>query len=295
MIDNPQERKMHMQSQLFSGLVLAGILTAPIAAQMQEGYLDVQIAKVKMGKRSEFDAVNKRLAEINRKNKGDQWLAYETIYGPGNTVFFVSTRTGYGAAGEALAAFEGSITRALGQVGMRKLLNDWDATVEAERMEFRRRRWDLSASVPSDSAAYNRLVGQSRFLRTAVVRVRPGRIPDYETQLKAVKEAQERVNEGVPTFVSQAVAGQETGVFYITTLLKSLPDLDRIKPLQEVLGSAYGSYQRTLAENVLGTEILIGRFLPELSNPPEEIAAIDAKFWQPAPPPAAAPKKTEKK
>jgi len=105
---------MHMQSQLFSGLVLAGILTAPIAAQMQEGYLDVQIAKVKMGKRSEFDAVNKRLAEINRKNKGDQWLAYETIYGPGNTVFFVSTRTGYGAAGEALAAFEGSITRALG-------------------------------------------------------------------------------------------------------------------------------------------------------------------------------------
>jgi hypothetical protein len=41
---------------------------------------------------------------------------------------------------------------------------------------------------------------------------------------------------------------------------------------------------------VLGTEIIVGRFLPELSNPPDEVVAADANFWRPKPPVPAAPK-----
>lgn len=275
-----------MRNPLPLSLLLGAVLYAPVTAQMPDSYLDIQTAKVKAGKRSEFDAVNKRLAEINHKHKGDRWLAYETIYGAGNTVCFVSVRTGYGAAGEALAAFEGSLTRALGEAGMRKLLEEWDTTVEAERMELRRQRWDLTASVPPDSAAYNRIVGQSRFLQIRIVRVRPGRIPEFEAQLKTVKEVQERSNEGVPLFVSQGAAGQETGTYYITTLLKSFADLDRIKPLPEALGERYADYQRNAADNVLGSEVQICRFLPELSNAPDEIVAVDPKFWAPAPAPS---------
>jgi hypothetical protein len=92
---------------------LALFLLLPPAPRCRDSYLDIQTAKVRTGKRGEFDAENKRLAEINRKHEGDRWLAYETISGTGNTIFFVSVRTGYGAAGEALAAFEGSLTRAL--------------------------------------------------------------------------------------------------------------------------------------------------------------------------------------
>jgi len=275
--------------------MIAVLLAAPLGAQMQEGYLDIDINKVKMGKRAEFDSLTKRMVQINRKNKGDTWLAFEVLYGPSNTVYFVSTRSGYGAAGEGLKAFEGALTAGLGAAGMHQLFDAADATIESERTELRKRRWDLSASAPSDAAAYNRLVGEARYLRTAIVHVRPGRIPDYEAQLKIVKEAQERVNAGVPNFVSQAVAGQQTGVFYITTLLKSLADLDKIKPVQEVLGSSYASYARVIAECVSETEVQISRFLPELSNPPEEIVAIDSKFWRPAPPPAAATKGTEQR
>jgi len=275
-----------MKNHVFTGLTLALILAAPIAAQMPEGYLDVYVAKVKMGKRVEFDAINKREVEINRRNKGDNWLAYEVLYGEPNAVYFVSTRTSYGGAEQGLKAFAGALTKALGTAGRHKLSDDFDATVESERGEFRRRRWDLSASVPADLAAYNRLVGQARYLRIAIVRTRPGRILDYEAELKRNKAAQERANPGVASLVSQGVAGQPTGVFYITTLLQSLGDLDKIKPLQEVLGSSYAGYQKAVAEMVAGTEIVIGRFLPELSNPPDDVMAVDAKFWRPAPPPA---------
>ena len=276
-----------MKKELFATALLAGILGAPLAAQMPDGYLDVFVAKVKMGKRAEFDAINKKMVEINRKNKGDAWLAYGLVYGETNTVYFTSMRSGFGGIDEGIKAFEGAATKGLGAAGMRKLFADFDATVDSTRGEVRRRRWDLSASAPADLAAYSKLIGQSRFVRTAIVRVRPGRILDYEAVLKNNKSAQERVNPGVPSLVSQSLAGQPTGTFYITTLLTSLGELDRIKPLPEVLGSSYASYQKSVAEMVLGTEVIIGRFLPELSNPPEEVVAVDAKYWRPAPPPPA--------
>ncbi|HTS28110.1 MAG TPA: hypothetical protein VMH81_19690 [Bryobacteraceae bacterium] len=285
-----------MRKHVFAGVFLAGILAYPAAAQMPDGYLDVFIAKVKMGKRVEFDAINKREAEINRKNKGDTWLAYGVLYGEPDTVYFTSVRANYGGAEEGLKAFEGSLTKVLGTAGMHKLGADFDATVESERSELRRRRRDLSANEPMSTDAYNNLVGSARFIRTAIVRVRPGRILDYERQLQLVKGEQERANPGIPSFVSQALAGQPaTGVFYITNLLKSLADLDKIKPLQEVLGSSYATYQSKLAENILGTNIIIGRFLPELSNPPEEIVSVDPKFWRPASPPPVAKPTDEKR
>jgi hypothetical protein len=272
-----------MKRRCFGALLLAGILSAPIAAQMPEGFLDVFTAKVKLGKRVEFDAINKKMAEINRKNKGDTWLAYETMYGEGNTVYFVSTRNNYGAAGEGTKAFEGALGESLGKAGMKSLFDSFDATVESEHSEFRRRRLDLTASAPADLTAYTRVVGEARYIRVVKIRTRPGKILDYEAQLKIGKAAQERQNPGVPSFVSQAVAGQATGVFYISNLVKSLADLDNIKTIQQVMGSSYADYQRGIAENVIATEIMIGRFLPEISNPPEEIAAVDPKFWRPAP------------
>src|ERR1035441_10634101 len=178
--------------------------------------------------------------------KGRMGLAYEVVYGDASTVYFTSTRANFAAIDERVKAFEGAMTKALGAAGMRKFFADLDATADGERGELRRRRLDLTASVPASAAAYIQLVGQSRYLRTAIVRVRPGKALDYEAQLKRVKDAQERANPGVPSFVSQAAACQQTGVFYITTLLKSLADLDQIKPLPEVLGSSsYGSYLKT--------------------------------------------------
>ena len=45
-----------------------------------------------------------------------------------------------------------------------------------------------------------------------------------------------------------------------------------------------GPLGQGVAESVASIDIIIGRFLPELSNPPDEIVAVDPKFWRPAPP-----------
>jgi hypothetical protein len=79
-----------------------------------------------------------------------------------------------------------------------------------------------------------------------------------------------------------------TGKPHITRPLGSLSDLDGAPALPQVLGAnGYKQYQKGLAENTFSTEITISRYLPELSNPPAEIAAVDPAFWNPKPMPAA--------
>lgn len=55
--------------------------------------------------------------------------------------------------------------------------------------------------------------------------------------------------------------------------------------LPQALGTdGYQRYQKTVADTVLNTETIIYRFLPELSNPPEEVASASPDFWKPKPP-----------
>ena len=69
------------------------VLLATLAAgQAQEQYLDVYTVQVKPEKRAEFDAIAKKIGAANRQNKGDAWLAAETVYGQGDRVSFISIR-----------------------------------------------------------------------------------------------------------------------------------------------------------------------------------------------------------
>jgi hypothetical protein len=76
--------------------------------------------------------------------------------------------------------------------------------------------------------------------------------------------------------------------FFITRPLTSLSDMDGSPTLPQVLGAnGYKQYQKGLAENTFSTEVTLARYLPELSNPPAEITAVDPAFWNPKPAPAA--------
>ena len=57
------------------------------------GYLDVLTCKVKPEKRTDFDAVAKKMADANRRYKGDSFLASQVEYGEQNTVIFTSGRS----------------------------------------------------------------------------------------------------------------------------------------------------------------------------------------------------------
>lgn len=283
-----------MMRKALWALVVSVSLAMPALAQMHMDYLDVFVADVKPEKRADFDALNKKIADANRRNNGDTWMAMETIYGRGNRVMFVSSRSSYADVEKAYGLFLGALTKALGREGSAKLLQDFNNCVASTRSEIRRRRWDLAFNLPSDDAAMAKLIGQSRWTRTVVVHVRPGQALNFEAELKGVKAAREKTNPSVTTLVSQADVGQHGTVYYITTFLESLGAYDSVLPLPQALGEeGYRKFLSSSAESVEGTEYTLNHFLPELSNPPEAIAAASPEFWRPKPTPKAKAKATE--
>jgi hypothetical protein len=271
---------------IFAGVVL---LSAAAFAQMQgsySGYLDVSIFKVKPEKRAEFDALSKKMAEANHKHKGDSWLASEVVYGEGNTIIITSARQSYAEAEKSMGLFMGAMVKAAGgPAAAAKLLQDGNSTIASSRAELRIRRDDLTSNPPADAQALLKLIGETQWLRTTTIRVRPGRGPEFEEQLKAVKRARENDMAKATRLVSQALAGQQGGVYYLTTAAKSMADFDTdATPLPKLLGEeGFQKYLKVISETVISTETYIHRYLPELSNPPEEVAAAAPNFWHPKP------------
>jgi quinol monooxygenase YgiN len=261
---------------------------------MQNDLLDVFTVQVKPEKMAQFEALSKKIVAGNRQNKGSDWIAASQEYGPGHTIRFISTRPNFAAIETANAAFMGAMIKAYGQAGTEQIFRDGDSCMESARSEVRRRRWELSSNVPADAAAMSRLVGDARWLQTAIVRVRPGMGLKVEEQIRALKAANERANPKITMLVSQAVTGQTGTVYYVTYLRKSLAELDGAPSTAQLLGEdAYGAFLKASSEAVVNTEYTISRFRPELSNPPDEIAAIAPDFWRPKPPPAVKGAKEE--
>jgi quinol monooxygenase YgiN len=262
--------------------MLLGALAAAQSQQALGDYLDIYIAQVKPEKRAEFDAINAKMAAANRQNKGDVWLAMETVYGPGNRVTFVSTRNSYGDVEIAMGAFEQAITKGSGKAAADKLTQEFNQCLVSSRTEIRRRRWDLSSNAPTDPDAYAKLIANSRWLRMVTIHVRPGQTSAFEDLLKDLKAARDKVSPPISVFVSTAVAGQEGTVYYVTTLEPSLAAFDSIPSVQKMLGEdGYAKFLKVNAEAVSDTETAINHFLPELSNPPEQIVAAAPDFWKP--------------
>ena len=257
-------------------------LAAPVAVHAQGEYLDVYTVKVKPEKVADFQALSKKWIDANRRFDGDHWLAQETMYGEGGTYAFVSMRGSYADIDKAMMASMGAVNKAFGKEGTEKLLHDWESCLAGSRSELRRRRWDLSRKAPADAAAWAKYVGESRFLRTIAVHVRPGHAPEFEAMLKEAKAAGEKIADAQPIYVSQAAEGSKGTIYYITALRSSLGGFDKNPTLRDILGEeGFKRFQQVNAESVEGTESVLTRFSPELSNPPEEIATVAADFWRP--------------
>ena len=258
------------------------LLAALAVGQAQEQYLDVYIAQVKPEKRADFDAINKKIAAANHQNKGDSWIAMETVYGRGDRVTFTSTRNSYAEADKGTEMFIQALQKAYGKEGADKVMHDFEQCLANSRTELRRRRWDLSSNAPADAAAMAKMVGNTRFLRTTAVHVRPGQVAAFEALLKDLKTAREKASPPQTVMVSQAVAGQEGTVFYLTSLQTSMAGFDGMPTMPQMLGEeGYAKFLKTNAEVVEGTETVINHFLPELSNAPEDVVAVAPDYWRP--------------
>jgi quinol monooxygenase YgiN len=266
-------------------------LAIPVVAQSVGDYLDVYIVKVKPEKAADFEALARKVADANRKNHGDQWLAMESQYGENNVYMFVSSRQSYADLDKAQDSFMGAMNKTYGKDMSQKMLNEWNNYIAGARSEFRKRRWDLSRKAPTDPAAYTKFIGTSRVLRTTAVHVKPGKIAEFEALLKDLKEAAEKAETTQPVLVSQVIEGGKGTVFYISGLRPGLDGFDKNPSARDILGEeGYKKYLRDVSETVDGTDSMIYRYSAELSSPPEQVIAVAPDFWNPKPVVAAKPK-----
>ena len=268
------------------GAMLFLVLTAAAGFGQQAGYLDVFVARVKPDKRTEFDSINRKLVEANRRNNGDKWIALEVDYGEQNTVIFTSSRETFGDAEKSSAVFMGAIAKAYGAAGAAALFQQFTSTLESSRGELRQRRWDLSYNPPADLAAYAQVVAKTRWIRSVIVRVRPGHEAEFEAELKDINAAAQKSNMAGMRWVSQIVAGGNPETYHISRLMTSLDELDHAPSMRTMLGDeGMEKFLKVNADTVAGVEYILYRVVPELSNVPDAVASLAPDFWNPKPNP----------
>ena len=265
------------------GICLVLLLGFCVAAQAQEGYLDEYVVHVKPGKRTEFDALIKKMAAANRSNHGDNWTATETVYGNADVVTFVSGRASYGDIEKASGALMGAMDKSMGRAATEKLFADLsDCSAESQGLLVRMRP-DLSSNLPSDPAEREKTVGGQRWIRTTRIVVRFGMGPRFEELAKEVKAAREKTGAKTLVWINQSAAGDLNGVYYVNQLESSLAGFDEAgADLQKIMGKeAYENLIKSASEVIEREDVTINRFLPELSNPTENIASAAPDFWRP--------------
>ena len=284
-----------MLRRFFGCFAAVVFLAMPIVVRAQGDYLDVYRVKVKPEKAAEFTALTKKWVDANRRYNGDHWLALETVYGEGDVYVFTSTRSSYADIDKANEAVMGAVRKAFGPQ-TEKVMQDFGNCLASSHSELRRRRWDLSRKAPADAAAYAKLIGESRYLRTTAVHVRPGRVGDFEALLKDLKAAGEKAANAQPVFVSQVIEGTKGTTFYVSTLRSSMAGFDNNPTMRDILGEeGYKKFLQGNADTVEEADSTLFRFSPELSNPPDDVVAVAPGFWRtkPAAPAAAAKPKTK--
>jgi len=265
-------------------LLVVVCLAAPVAVRAQGDYLDVFIVKVKPEKVADFQAINKKWADANRRFNGDRWLALEAVYGEGNIYQFTSTRKNYAEIDKIHEAEMLAAQKAFGKEAAQKLGQDFNNCLVWSRSELRHRRWDLSRKAPQDADAYAKLIGESRLLRTTAVHIRPGHVPEFEALMKEGKEAAEKNPDTQTVFVSQVVEGGKGAIFYVSTLRSSMGGFDHNPTAREILGEeGFKKFTQINADAVEVAESTLYRFNPEISNPPDEVAKVAMDFWRPKP------------
>lgn len=256
-----------------------------VLGQPQGELIDIYTAKVKPEKRSAFEAAMKKMVAANRRHDGDHWVAFYPMYGAAHGAFhFASVRPNLAASETGMEAFVGALTKDVGAANLGRFFDEYTATLESESADIRMRRPDLSVNMPETPEGRLKLIGASRYLRTTIIRLHPGRLPDFTDMWKQIRTAMESGGVKFPFSVSMGTTGP-VGVIYLTTYGKSMGDLESQNfSLQQAIGdSAYRAMQDRITQMTAEGRTEIYRISPELSHPPEEVVAAAPEFWRPKP------------
>lgn len=257
---------------------LSVLFAASAAAQLPK-YLDIFTVKIKPEKHADFMSAARKIADANRRNQGDYFLAWTAEYGePGIT--FTTRRSDMSAVEQGMDMFRKATHEAFG-AGAEKFMQDLMGSTNDARAEIRAFRWDLARHAPEQQADMDRVVGNARWNRTITLRVKPDRREDFEAWLRDTKPAMEKADPE-PVFITQSYLGQEGTEYYVTHFAATLGDMEKRPSVRDMLGEeGFQDYQKRMGEDVIMARTTLSRALPELSNVPESIVNVSRDFWAP--------------
>jgi hypothetical protein len=159
---------------------------------------------------------------------------------------------------------------------------------ESQRAMIAVLRTDLSYRPMATSA-----FAKSRYLGLTTLRIKIGRIPDYEGWVKQLNRAREKASIDESTAFYQVTSGAPGGTFLVFSADRSLAEWDtaragmeaRNKAFEDAIGGEEVMRQRraTIEAILVDSRSALYALDPKISSPPAQIAAGDPDFWSPKP------------
>ena len=160
---------------------------------------------------------------------------------------------------------------------------------------------DSAALVYSDEYSLRSAVdiAHMRYFEISLYRVRPGHDADWDTIVKMVKAAYDKMPD-VHWATYHAQYGQEGNTYVVFTALKSAAEIDQSFAQDKQFMANMGEdgmkkFSELLAAAIEFSQHNLFAFSPSMSYPRDEWIKADPDFWKPKPHAAAASKKGEEK
>lgn len=266
-------------------------MTASIVAQAPQGppaLLKIYREEVKLGKNAAHEKVEMGYVRALSKT-GVTYLGLQSVTGP-NEAWFMERHDSY----TALEKLDQAVEKTPGLLSELAQLDAQDGELRSGGRVIIATQ-NRGASYRAD--AVQALLPKARYVQVQIVRVRPGRGPEYLATVRAVNAALEKMKVEQPRGVWNVASGMPGPTYLMFSLRTSLASFDppATQPgmtFAQAMGGqeAAAKNAKTVSEVVLSQETLLFKINPKMSRMTPEVVDADKEFWAPKPKAAAAKK-----
>jgi hypothetical protein len=296
-----------MRRTILSLVGLLAVTPVPALAQSAEDspppVLVINREQVKPGRMSAHEKVSAGYTALFTKvNPETNWLGLTPIAGDDNTVLFL---TGYPSFATAEAEHN-KVEAAFAQNAAWKAEMDRLDGQSGDMRNSSQTAWFVYRPALSYHPPKLAEVAKSRLVSISTVRVKPGRVPDFQDWYKGLNAARDKANATwVSTAAYQSSVGASGGTFMFFSFSKAMSELDEANTKsderQKAIDAALGGDQVVKMRRELVSEILVEPVMTNLyvinkaeSHPSAQFVAGDPEFWSPKPATAKALATTKK-
>jgi len=275
-----------------------GVLPAQTAdPEAPPPVLNVYREELKSGKMTAHERMGSAWnALFSKANPEVAWLGLTPVAGDDGVVLYLEGFPSFAAAEASRNKTEAALNQnAAWKAEMDRLDSQSAELRNSSRTSFWVYRPAMSYHPPKMSD-----VAKSRLASISTIRVKPGRVPDFQDYYKALNAARDKANASwVSTATYQSQVGAPSGTFIIFSFSKALAEMDegvaKGDERQKAIDAALGGDMVVKMRRELISEILVEPVTTNLyalnrseSHPTAQFAAYDSDYWTPK---AAVPSK----